>query len=251
MKEIPIFAIITDFGFDFAVASMKAVILKKFPQAQIIDIDHSIKHFSILSGAFVINKIYKFFPDETIFICVIDPGVGSSREIVCIDTGKHKFVGPNNGIFHYVARNLNKESCVYVVRSNFNPIHSNTFHGRDIITPIAIELAHNNFSSLILRNKNIIRNISLLDDSSCVVYIDSFGNIKTNIPAQNITSDKCTVKVKDKQYVAKIAKTFSDVESGELLCYEGSSGVFELAVNLGSAADKLMVNIGDPLIIDF
>ena len=72
-----IFAIITDFGFDFSVASMKALILRSFPDAQIVDIDHGIKQFSILSGAFVINKVYKYFPNQTIFICVIDPGVGS------------------------------------------------------------------------------------------------------------------------------------------------------------------------------
>ncbi len=97
----PIFALMTDFSFDFSVASMKALILREFPGAQIVDIDHSIKQFSVLSGAFVINSVYKYFPNHTVFVCVIGPGVGSKREPICIDTGDYKFIGPNNGLFHY------------------------------------------------------------------------------------------------------------------------------------------------------
>ena len=110
------FAIITDFGFDFSVASMKALILRSFSDAQIVDIDHGIKQFSILSGAFVINKVYRYFPDQTIFICVVDPGVGSKREPIYIDTGNYKFIGPNNGLFHYLLNNPKVSYKSYAIK---------------------------------------------------------------------------------------------------------------------------------------
>src|SRR3989338_1777458 len=125
-----VFAMITDFGFDFSVASMKALILKNFPNAQIIDVDHDIRQFSILSGAFVIDKVYKYFPNETIFICVIDPGVGSKREPICLYSENYKFIGPNNGLFHHIIYDQSTQVVPYQIKSSFRPNISNTFHGR-------------------------------------------------------------------------------------------------------------------------
>ena len=105
---------------------MKALILREFLDAQIVDIDHSIKQFSILSGAFVINKVYEYFPDQTIFICVIDPGVGSKREPIIIDTGRYKFVGPNNGLFHYLLSDPEISYESYVIKEEFRPVKSTT-----------------------------------------------------------------------------------------------------------------------------
>jgi S-adenosyl-L-methionine hydrolase (adenosine-forming) len=98
----PVFGLLTDFGFDFAVASMKALILKALPQAHIIDIDHSLNKFSVLSAAFILDKTHQFFPKNTHFITVVDPGVGSHRAPVCIETDSYSFFGPNNGVFHYI-----------------------------------------------------------------------------------------------------------------------------------------------------
>lgn len=251
MTKIPIFAIITDFGFDFAVASMKALILCHHPDAKIVDIEHSIERFSILSAAFVIQKVYKYFPKDTIFICVIDPGVGSNRELICIDTGLHKFVGPNNGIFHYISENLKAEDQVYKIRDNFFGSHSNTFHGRDILTPVAIELAKGNRSFLDLSGKENIARISLLENGVFVVlYIDSFGNIKTNIPVDTSNLGLLKIQIRGNSNAIKFVKTFSEVNEGELLCYKGSNNTLEIAVNLGSAKNVLNLNVGDILEIE-
>ncbi len=251
MNKIPIFAIITDFGFDFSVASMKALILSNHPNAKIIDIEHSIEHFSILSAAFVIQKVYKYFPKDTIFICVVDPGVGSNRELICIDTGLYKFVGPNNGIFHYISKNLKAEDQIYKIRDNFVTSHSNTFHGRDILTPAAIELAKGNRSFLDLSNKENIARISLLENSVFVVlYIDGFGNIKTNIPVDATNLDSLKIRIKGNSNAIRFVKTFSEVNEGELLCYKGSNNTLEIAVNLGSAKRVLNLNVGDILEIE-
>jgi S-adenosyl-L-methionine hydrolase (adenosine-forming) len=90
-KKAPTFALLTDFGFDFAVASMKGEILRSLPQAHIVDIDHSLQKFSILSAAFILDKTISYFPDNTLFICVVDPGVGSERALLCIEDGRPCF----------------------------------------------------------------------------------------------------------------------------------------------------------------
>ena len=248
-----IFAIITDFGFDFSVASMKALILRSFPDAQIIDIDHSIKQFSILSGAFVIDKIYKYFPDKTIFICVVDPGVGSKREPIYLDTGNYKFIGPNNGLFHHILNDPEVSCKSYVIKEEFRPVKSSTFHGRDLFTPAAIEITKDNFDIVepISRDKLVF--IPALDGGAPVItYIDGFGNIKTNISLSDDFSKKDVLKVRvnNTLHLIKVSNTFSEVASGELLCYRGSNDTLEIAANLASAENSLKVNVGDRITVE-
>lgn len=249
----PVFGIITDFGFDFSIASMKALILRSFPDAQIIDIDHGIKQFSILSGAFVINKVYEYFPDKTVFICVVDPGVGGKREPIYIDTGDYKFIGPNNGLFHYLLRDNSLSCKTYLIKEEFSSTHSNTFHGRDFFTPAAIELAKNNDKIVSLFDKNKLVFISALEDGNFVItYMDGFGNIKTNIPVDDNIKDKdlLNITINNMAHKIKFAKTFSDVKSGELLCYRGSNNTLEIAANLASAKNILNVEVGDYINIE-
>jgi len=247
------FAMITDFGFDFSVASMKALILKNFPDAQIVDIDHSIKQFSILSGSFVIDKIYNYFPDKTIFICVVDPGVGSKREPICLDTGNYIFIGPNNGLFHYILKNPDLSCKAYVIKEEFGFTRSTTFHGRDLFTPAAIEIANGNFNIVEMIDRDKLVSIPVLDGGTPVItYIDGFGNIKTNIPLSDDFNKKefLKVSVNNVLHLIKISKTFSDVTSGELLCYRGSNDTLEIAANLASAGNILKVNVGDYITIE-
>ena len=244
----PVFALVTDFGFDFSVASMKALILKHFPDAQIVDIDHSIKQFSILSGAFVIDKIYRYFPDKTVFICVVDPGVGSKREPILLDTGHYKFIGPNNGLFHYLLNDPGVSCTPYVIREEFRPMKSSTFHGRDLFTPAAIEIAKNNFNIVEPIGRDKLVCIPMLDSKiSIITYIDGFGNIKTNIPfgSDFITKDCISVNIDNTIHLIKTADTFSKVAEGGLLCYKGSNDTLEIAANLASAEELLHVRVGD------
>lgn len=248
-----IFAIITDFGFDFSVASMKALILKNFSEAQIVDVDHSIKQFSILSGAFVIDKIYKYFPDGTIFICVVDPGVGSKREPIYLDMGNYKFIGPNNGLFHYLLNDHGVSCKSYVIKEEFRPVKSTTFHGRDLFAPAAIEVAKGNFDIVEPIDRDKLVFIPVLDSGTPVItYIDGFGNIKTNIPLDNDFNKKdfLKVNVNNTIHLIKVSSTFSDVVKGELLCYRGSNDTLEIAANLASAENILKVSVGDCIAIE-
>ena len=243
---------ITDFGFDFSVASMKALILKNFPAARIIDIDHSIKQFSVLSGAFVIDKIYNYFPDGTIFICVVDPGVGSKREPIFLDIGKYKFIGPNNGLFHYLLKDPKVSYKAYEIKEGFGPAVSSTFHGRDLFTPAAIDIAKRNFDIVEPINSKRLVLIPELDSMQPIItYIDGFGNIKTNLSFKNTfrKKDRLEIKFNNRVRKIKVANTFSEVAGGELLCYSGSNNTLEIAANLASAADILKVNVGDQITI--
>jgi len=244
---------ITDFSFDFSVASMKALILKNFPDAQIVDIDHSIKQFSILSGAFVVDKIYKYFPDKTIFICVVDPSVGSKREPIFLDTGNYKFIGPNNGLFHYLLNDPEVSCKSYVIKEEFRPVKLTTFHGRDLFTPAAIEIAKDNFDIVEPIDRDKLVFIPVLDSGASVItYIDGFGNIKTNISLGNDFGKKdfLKVSVNNTLHLIKVPNTFNEVASGELLCYRGSNDTLEIAANLASAEDILKVNVGDHITIE-
>lgn len=242
------FAMITDFGFDFSVASMKAFILKHFSDAQIIDIDHSIKQFSILSGAFVIEKIYNYFPKGTIFICVVDPGVGSKREPICIETEDYIFIGPNNGLFHHILNNPNISFKSYVIKEEFKSERSTTFHGRDLFTPAAIEIAKGNFDIVKpIEKEKLILIDSLLSGVSVITYIDGFGNIKTNLPfiEEFKGRNKIELSLNGTAHSIQVATTFSEVNNGDLLCYKGSNNTLEIAANLASAGVILNANVGD------
>lgn len=236
------FGILTDFGFDFAVASIKGVLLRAFPDAQVIDIDHTIEKFNVLNAAYTIDKVYRFFPNNMIFICVVDPGVGSKREALCVEIDSYTFIGPNNGIFHYILSN--KGAKAYIIDEKLFNVHSITFHGRDLFSPAAIKIAQGDRSFL---QKIDLSDLVRLDiDEHVITYIDSFGNIKTNIsidtninPGQDIQ-----FMINNKLYQIKFLRTFDDVQQGELLCYEGSNNTLEIAVNLGSAKKRLGVEIG-------
>lgn len=232
---------------------MKGLILKNFPNAQIVDIDHSIEQFSILSGAFVIDKIYNYFPDKTIFICVVNPSGGSKREPIFLDTGNYKFIGPNNGLFHYILNNPKVSYKSYAIKEEFRSVRSTTFHGRNLFTPAAIEITKDNFDIVepIDRDKLVFIPI-LKSEVPVITYIDGFGNIKTNIPFSNDFKKKdfLRVNVNNAIRLIKVANTFSEVAIGELLYYRGSNNTLKIAANLASAKNALKVKVGDHITID-
>lgn len=245
-----IFGLLTDFGSDFAVASIKGVLLRTFPHAQIIDIDHTIEKFNILNAAFVVDKVYCFFPQNTIFICVIDPGVGSKREVLCVELGDYRFIGPNNGIFHFILKNTNAN--IYKIADDVFTPASVTFHGRDLFAPVAARLA--------LHDRSFLENIDLQDivfldieeNGGIITYIDSFGNIKTNITVDSgfKLGDYVRLTINNKQRRIKFVRTFTEVETGDLLCYKGSNATLEIARNHGSAKNLLQVTIGTKIFFD-
>src|SRR5262249_38977959 len=145
------------------------------------DLDHTIEKFNIISGGFVLAKSYKYFPQGTVFVCVVDPGVGTKREPICIATYRYAFIGPNNGLFDFVLEQEKDVNVYCIEESAYLKTGDNTFHGRDLFAPAAVDFC-----------KGIMTHFKPLDshrlihikqpDEIIAAYIDSFGNIKTTYP---------------------------------------------------------------------
>ena len=268
-----IIALLTDFGSrgQHYVASMKGVILNINPNIKIIDITHNTSLFSIIEASYLIRTIYKYFPENTVFIIVVDPGVGSSREILALKTkSKFFFVGPNNGIFFNLFNKREVKECVLVTNDNYfiKPV-STTFHGRDIMAPVGAHIVNgvplSNFGNQFDPDNFIDYQISLevLEEKkliNCTIqYIDSFGNITTNIPLENENikgtslkikeGDKLKIKLKNQEFEGIYTSHFAKVPKGSFLFLKGSSGYLEISINQGNAAVYIGFKVEDIITI--
>ncbi len=268
-----VIALLTDFGLrgSHYVASMKAIILKINPSIKIIDLSHSITKFSIIEASYLIKSTYRYFPEGSVFICVVDPGVGSKRKILVIKTkNKYYFVGPDNGIFPNALEDNIMECYIVENEKYFHKPVSKTFHGRDIMAPVGAYISNNvslnNFGSSI--DKNDLIKIPILNEISsktgvmkCTVqYIDNFGNITTTIkihdnnqiqtmdPGLNLFLNKnqnLLLQVNNKTYKGQYVSHFADVPINTLLFMKGSTGYLEISLNQKNAAKKLNIASGD------
>ncbi|MBN1216792.1 MAG: SAM-dependent chlorinase/fluorinase [Candidatus Lokiarchaeota archaeon] len=274
MKEYKnrIIALITDFGIKGThyIASMKAIIFKICPMANIIDISHSITPFSIIEASYILKTSYSYFPKGSIFIIVVDPGVGSKRDILILETkDNYYFIGPDNGIFTHISHSA--INCFIAKNKNYfnNPI-SNTFHGRDIMAPLAAYLYNriepnefgpkinvNNILQLTLDFK-IINNQEI---EGIIQYIDTFGNAITNIEIDNdhiVNSNiflengqKLKLYIKNNEYACNYSLYFESIPKKSLLIIKGSTDYLEISINKGNASDKLNIFTGDKIKIKF
>ena len=238
-----IIAIMTDFGYSEYVGIIKGVILKINPFVNIVDITHGIEKFDIRQAALVLYSSYKYFPHGTIFLVVIDPGVGTERRGVIIKTRDYYFIGPDNGIFSLVE---NVEKVIEIDHELFNA--SYTFHARDIFAPIAAYIS----KGACLRDfgkesKDIVRVLNLAKKRGRkiygeIVYFDDFGNAITNIPSKflNIKYGESLRLIKDENvYEIRFVKTYGYAREKELVCLIGSNDFVEISVNKGSAKEIL------------
>jgi len=260
----PIIALLTDFGQkDYFVATMKAVILNINPKALIIDITHEVRSYDVLEAGFMLYACYKFFPQGTIFVSIVDPGVGSSRRILLTGTAGQYFIAPDNGLLSLV---INKEKFTFLreIRNDkfFLAGISKTFEARDKMAPAAAWLSlgtpHHEFGpelsdylSLDISQPEIERGRI----NGSVLYKDKFGNLFTNIPVSLFEDFAARAGGQDKVFMEagkrKIlwADRYSDRGIGEELFLAGSVGLIEIAVREGSAAEKLKLEPGDRISI--
>ncbi len=245
-----IIGLITDFGLtDNYAGVMKAVISSINPNVAIIDICHNIEPGNIYQAAFQLFTGYKYFPPNTIFVVVVDPGVGSSRKAILIKKEPYFFIGPDNGVFSYILDNQDISNEIINITNEFYFLKniSKTFHGRDIFSPVAAELAKDfNYSkfgtplnetpvSLEIKKVNITRNFI----KGFIIYTDKFGNIMTNISAELLSAYQIKEIKTGNIIISSISKTFMDVEPGKLVAISGSSGLLEIAVNMGNARELI------------
>ena len=233
----------SDFGLrDHYVGSMKGVILGINPDCNIVDITHEIPKYDVFRGAITVRNFYKNFPKDTIHVVVVDPGVGTNRKPIAIKTEYGVFIGPDNGVFSFIYDESKQLNIYEITNTSYMlPEVSNTFHGRDVFAPAA---AHLSLGIDIKELGGKIQSPVLLDiekpkvsDSELVgnvIYVDSFGNLITNIPS-DLTKDYDKVQIGE-LIIDSVASSYQDVEKGEILAIVGSSGYLEISINQGSAA---------------
>lgn len=251
-----IITLLTDFGNkDWYVASMKGCIFSIAANAVCVDITHEIQPGDIRSAAFILAQCFSDFPEQTVFLCVVDPGVGTERSAIAIRLGRSYLVGPDNGIFSYlVKREKDRGIEIHKIEneSYFHKRPSHTFHGRDIFAPVSAHLAQGAAISELGPRLEKIEQLILpradyqkREAKGEILFIDHFGNAITNIMQMklepNFQSDKIMLTVGN--YIIPLVTTFGDVAVGESLAYYGSGGFVEIALNGGSAAEEFNLQI--------
>ena len=264
-NKLPIVTLLTDFGLrDEYVSVMKGVILKHAREAQIVDISHLIHPQDIGTAAHILARSYRYFPEQSIHLVIVDPGVGSDRAILAVAADGHYFVGPDNGIFTFL---FDGTKDLTIHRINISSLRvstiSSTFHGRDIMAPVAGQLAI---------GLDISELGPQIDAGKChrlalpvctrlagtlhgeIIHIDTFGNLCTNIRKQDIEDfspyDKISIQVANNLIVPLLA-SYPAQEKGKALALFDSHDYLEIAVCQGNAAQKLHLELGAKITVSF
>ena len=263
--------LLTDFGIkDPYVGMMKAVAYRICPDLKIVDITHNVPKYNILLGSHILRIVQKYSPPRTVFVGVVDPGVGSSRKPIILISGTGNiYIGPDNGLLVPAAEDEGIKEA-YIIRTEVAGLRniSGTFHGRDIFMPAAALIACGVKPSSLgkkLELQELHRGERFplapsLENGALkvrVLHVDDFGNIITSIDSKML-QEKLEIGLgepielsvnKDTWFEAKYVKSFSHVCKGCLAVYEGSYNLIEVAVNLGNAASKLNAKTGNSIYI--
>jgi S-adenosyl-L-methionine hydrolase (adenosine-forming) len=236
-----VITLLTDFGTtDSYVAEVKGVLLEHAPNATLVDVTHDVPAGDIRAAQVILGRVWHRFPQGTVHLCVVDPGVGSARLAVALSARGHAFVGPDNGLFTEVL------TGAAIVALPVPPAASATFHGRDVFAPAAAALASGASLASLGTPTHASTHLPLPRPRAEgpltvgeVLLVDRFGNLLSNIPG--VTG---RVSVGDRA-VGPVRRTFTDVAPGELVAYVGSGGTLEIARRDGSAAAQLGAGRGD------
>lgn len=273
----PIITLLTDFGEqDDYVGAMKGVILNIVPDVQLVDISHQVKPQNIRQAASILDNLCRYYPPYTIHVVVVDPGVGSERQPIALKTSLGIFIAPDNGVLTFIrAKEPDSQAIVLNNTKYWLPAPSDTFHGRDIFSPVAAHLASGvAFEKLgkPLHAMTLLPAPPLtISDSAIrgeVVRIDRFGNALTNIAPlrwldddtlefapdtssgqpTSLSIDAASIRVICGWHtVTGVQKTYSQSAVGQALALVGSSRELEIAINQGNASEDFAIKVGSPV----
>ena len=262
----PVIALMTDFGTgDGDVGVMKGVIAGITPDAHIIDITHNVMPQNVPSGAWILASSYRYFPKNTVYVCVVDPGVGSVRKAIAVHAGDWFFVGPDNGLFSYIMAEQPIHAATLLTNATYHlPTVSSTFHGRDIFAPVGAYLARGLteiFHELgtpvdpatlqRLQDSGATRHGTTID--AHIIHIDNFGNLITSIPLTLVpelfTASQLRIVFPGAGKVVEKRRQFfaEGPEDRHPFIYGDSSGYVGIAVRNGNAAQTLAIELGTPI----
>lgn len=259
----PVITLTTDFGEASPyVASMKGVILGINPAARLLDLSHAIPPQDVRHAAFFLASAIPCFPSTAIHVVVVDPGVGTARDILYVEVGGHRLLAPDNGCWTKLARECGGSPLVRRLENAqyWRQPLSDTFHGRDIFAPVAAHLSLGVDPAQLgaVTNRWVKLPEAKPERRGDVVtgeidFVDDFGNLITNIPATmlgSIASRACGIEVGSRE-VPRFVRTYGEAAPGELIALVSSGGMLEIAVSQGSAARMLQVGAGTAVRVSF
>ncbi|HOL20755.1 MAG TPA: SAM-dependent chlorinase/fluorinase [Candidatus Hydrogenedens sp.] len=258
MEKIKHITLLTDFGNkDPYVAEIKGVLFSALPNISIIDLSHEISPQNIIEGALFLERMWEYWQIPSVHIAIIDPGVGTERRILLIHENQKFLICPDNGVATFVIKNKHAEARHVTYFETANQLISNTFHGRDIMAPLAIQLARGgnceDFGHIVDDFQLIhIPCVDIKDNYIYgeVIHIDHFGNAVTNIKREHLQG--CTplyARIKGGLKKIPFSSSYGKVCIGQALCLFGSGNRLEIAVNCGSAEKQLKVKIGTKILL--
>lgn len=260
---VPLITLLTDFGHGSPyVAAMKGVMLSIEPGLTLVDLTHDVPPQNVRYGALVLEEVAERFPAETIHVAVVDPGVGTDRPIVLARIGQQWFIAPDNGLLSRMAMRSPPSQIVRLANAGYwlEPV-SKTFHGRDIMAPVAARLAQGlapaefgpAHARLLMLDWSEPRLLPHMLEAE-VLMVDSFGNLVTNVTGsfleQSAAGRKPIVACHQSE-TSEFCHTYGDRPSGTLVSLIGSTGRLELAVVDGSAAERLHAKTGDRVFVSW
>jgi len=257
-----ILTLTTDFGTgDFGIGQMQGVIWKIAPETRIIDLSHDISPHNIDQAALMLGRTTPYFPPGTVHIVVVDPGVGTQRRAIAAALGNQFFVGPDNGVFHFMLENARKAGGPITIVHLNNPEYwlsdvTDVFHGRDIFSPVGAYIS----KGVTLPELGAqIHDAIQLDGFQAapmpggwqakVIEIDHFGNLQVNLsPLELMNSQEVQIQVQGAE-IHGLVNTFGDRAQGELIALIDSYDHLCISIVNGSAADKLNAQVGVPVFV--
>jgi S-adenosylmethionine hydrolase len=247
----PIIALLTDFGTaDHYAGTMKGVILGINPDVTLVDITHDIPPHDVMAGALELAAAYKYFPAGTIFVAVVDPGVGSARRGVAVDTGDYRFVAPDNGVLTQALREAPAKKIVELTERRYaRPTVSRTFEGRDRFAPAAAWIAKGTQFAALGRQVPDIHKLDIpLPEAGAdtvrgvILRVDRFGNLVTNIDRKTVErlgqSSAITIDAGGHR-ISRLVATYAELPADAVGALFGSTDHLELASPSSSAAERL------------
>ncbi len=233
----------TDFGLEGPyVGQMKAVLCREAPAVPVIDLFADAPTHDPHAAAYLLAAYAGGFPPGTVFLCVVDPGVGSERLPLVVEADGRWYVGPDNGLFNMVARRAEALRCWQIT---WRPSRlSATFHGRDLFAPVAARLARGEAAPGEPLDTAVVVDDSWPDDYACIVYVDHFGNAMTGIRGAVLPRDAV---LGVKSWRIAYARTYAEAPPGVPFWYENANGLVEIAINGGRAVDLLHLCPGEPV----
>ena len=258
----PVVALLTDFGVrDHYAGTMKGVVLGICPDAVLVDISHDVPPHDLLSASLELAACYRYFPAGTVFLVVVDPGVGSARRPLAAEAGDYRFVAPDNGVLTAVLKETPPRRVVELTERRYaRPTVSRTFEGRDRFAPAAAWLARGTEVRALGRALTDFQVLAIPDPEVTpddirgeVLRVDRFGNLITNIDRRafdRLVRTGGTLQLRVGEHdLPRLVSTYADVAPSEVAALFGSSDHLEIAANRTSAAERLQLGRGAPVVV--